>query len=73
MARKIYTEEEVLSKLRKKNDCLVRQEGQTKFVLVLNGQGKRQQKLNDLGNGSWGKIDFLINHCGYKQRFVEEF
>jgi len=19
----------------------------------------------ELGNGSWGKIDFLVNHCGY--------
>ena len=30
-------------------------------------------KAHDLGNGSWGKIDFLVNHCNYKRRFVEEF
>ena len=30
-------------------------------VSVLTGNGRK----NDLGNGSWGKIDFLVNHCGY--------
>lgn len=26
----------------------------------------------DLGNGSWGKIDFLKRYCGYGQIFVKE-
>lgn len=31
------------------------------------------QLINDLGNKSWGKIDFLVNYCGYVQLFVPEF
>ena len=23
------------------------------------------KNARELGNGSWGKIDFLVNHCGY--------
>ena len=30
-------------------------------------------KAFDLGNGSWGKIDFLVNYCGYTKVFVEKF
>ncbi len=67
MARKQHSEEEVLKALKRKSDVKI--EG--KFVLVLNGN--KQHKSHDLGNGSWGKIDFLVNHCSYKQRFVEEF
>lgn len=26
----------------------------------------------DLGNGSWGKVDFLRRYCGYQQIFVRE-
>lgn len=26
----------------------------------------------DLGNGSWGKVDFLRRYCGYRQIFVKE-
>lgn len=28
---------------------------------------------NDLGNGSWGKIDFLCNHNGYRRFNVIKF
>jgi hypothetical protein len=28
---------------------------------------------HDLGNKSWGKIDFLVNHCGYSREFVYKF
>jgi len=71
MARK-HNEDEVLLQLRKKNDVRVTQDG---FVLVLNGKSTKGQfqKQNDLGNRSWGKIDFLVNHRGYKLLFTSEF
>lgn len=67
MARK-HNEDEVLYRLRKKQDLRITQ---NKEILVLGKNGKNKQ--NDLGNGSWGKIDFLVNHCGYRQYFVKEF
>lgn len=71
MARK-HNEDEVLFQLRKKHDVRVTQ---NKEVLVLNGKSNKGQfqPQNDLGNGSWGKIDFLVNHCGYRQMFVAEW
>ena len=67
MARKQHSEEEVLKALKRKSDVKI--EG--KFVLVLNGN--KQHKSHDLGNGSWGKIDFLTAHCGYRKSMVSEF
>lgn len=34
---------------------------------------KKYLKKNDLGIGSWGKIDYLINHQGYRKSMVSEF
>lgn len=34
---------------------------------------KKYLKKDDLGIGSWGKIDFLINHQGYRKSMVSEF
>ena len=31
------------------------------------------QKQNDLGNGTWGKIDFLVNHNGFRLIRVPQF
>lgn len=67
MARK-HNEDEVLYRLRKKHDVRITQ---NKEILVLSQFAKN--KLNDLGNGSWGKIDFLVNYCGYRQYFVKDF
>ena len=25
----------------------------------------KSKKVNDIGNKSWGKIDYLVNHCNY--------
>ena len=68
MARK-HNEDEVLFQLRKKHDVKI----QGKDILILNGKSKRSQKSDDLGNGSWGKIDYLCNHKGYIKRFVSDF
>lgn len=64
MARK-YNVDEVLRSLSKKSDCKV--QGNT--IKVLSGKGQK----NDLGNKSWGKIDYLTNYCGYRQIFVSEW
>ena len=77
MARK-HNEDEVLRTLRIKND-----------VRIVNGEihilkdtvwNTKEQKITtnpkkrfDLGNGSWGKIDYLVKQCGYRQIFVSEF
>lgn len=70
MARK-HTEDEVLKALSKKSDCRIK----GKDIFVLNGKSQKAQFIpkHDLGNGSWGKIDYLTNYCGYRQMFVSEF
>ena len=68
MARK-HNEDEVLFRLRQKNDVKVI--ASEKVIYLLNDLSKKKQ--NDLGNSSWGKIDFLVNHCGYRKYFVSDF
>ena len=77
MARK-HNEDEVLRTLRSKNDVrIVNGEIQVLKDKVYNkktGQVETNPKKHfDLGNGSWGKIIFLVNYCGYRQIFVSEF
>lgn len=67
MARKNYTVDEVLRDLSKKKD--VRVNGGTIEVLMP-GSNKRQ---HDIGNGTNGKIDFLVNHNNYKRYYVSKF
>lgn len=66
MARK-HTMDEVIRSLSKKKDVKV--DPNLKVVEILN----TPFKSNDLGNGSWGKIDFLVNHLGFQKVYVEEF
>lgn len=77
MARK-HTEDEVLRALRTKNDVRV-SDG---YILILTDtvwsskEGKaiiNPKKKFDLGNGSLGKISYLVNYCGYIGAFVPEF
>ena len=65
MARKNYQVDEVLKSLSKKKD--VRIDNKTIFVII----GYNAQ--NDLGNGSQGKIDYLVNYCGYIKIFVRKW
>jgi len=53
---KKYEEQQVVIALNKKNGCQV--ESYRKTIVVKSAKG-------DLGIGSWGKIDFLRNYCGY--------
>lgn len=56
MARK-HNVEEVLRSLSKKHDVKISQKEE---VFILNQ--KLKESKNDLGNGSWGKISFLVNY-----------
>lgn len=58
---KNYDEAICVKALNKKSDCEVF----GNVINVLLG-------ATSLGNGSWGKIDFLTKHCGYRQIFVKE-
>jgi hypothetical protein len=58
-----YVEHEVVSQLSKKADIRI--------------SGKQIQELSegkgDVGNGSKGKIDFLVKYCGYTHFYVKNF
>lgn len=66
MARK-HTRDEVLRSLAKKND-VASIDNDSKVVSIYGDYSKHRK--NDLGNGSWGKIDFLTRWCGYVVRYV---
>ena len=66
-----HSQDEVVRSLSRKRDCRI--DTSRKTIEVLNGEDKKQPKQGDLGNGSWGKIDFLCNHCGYRWFFVSTF
>ena len=77
MGRKNYRIDEVLRGLGRKND--VRIDGFRVLVLtdkVLDKNGTsipNPEKMNDLGNKSWGKIDFLTHYCNYNVVKVNSF
>lgn len=86
MARK-HTLDEVLVSLKKKTDCKVilsaslykDAEDNTVYILCDQIWSKKEGKMIthpekkfDLGNKSWGKIDYLVNHCGFQLRKVDE-
>lgn len=65
MARKQkYEVDEVLKKLDKKSDLKI--DKNMKVIQVVRGN-------NTCGNGTWGKIDFLVNYNGWKSMLVNEF
>jgi len=76
MARK-HTVDEVLRALRLKNDVKVNGSEimiLSDFVYKNNGQKiENPKKKHDLGNGSWGKIDFLVNQHGYSIYNISDF
>lgn len=73
-----HDEFEVLASLKKKKDVKVT----GTLVQILKSQiwSDKAQALvhnpgytGDVGNGTWGKIDFLVNHCGYQKLFTGKF
>lgn len=81
MPRKNYTVDEVLRDFRKKRDIKVIKD--KIFILkdkiyIKDNQGRMELTRNpnkawDLGNGSWGKIDFLTNYNNYNIIRVKDF
>jgi hypothetical protein len=77
MARK-HNEDEVLRAFRIKNDVRI-VNGEIQVLKDTVWSTKEQKTVTnpkkhfDLGNGSWGKIDYLVKYCGYRQIFVSEF
>jgi hypothetical protein len=69
MARKNYQIDEVLRSLSRKHDVKVF--GTT--IQILTGKDLSFPRINDLGNKSWGKIDFLKNYCGFKVIHLDKF
>ena len=71
MARKQHNLDEVLSSLKKKNDCRIIE----KSIFMLTGTSPKPQfkKQNDLGNGSWGKIDYLTRVHKYRIVYTSEY
>ena len=57
-----FTEEEAIQVLNSKHDCHVKKTIYgDKIIAML----PRNQRINDIGNKAWGKIDFLLKQCGY--------
>lgn len=60
---------EAIKSLTKKHDVRIIQKSKKLIIL---GQESRARS-NDLGGGSWGKIDFLTKHCGFTTLTVDKF
>lgn len=59
-----YDEMSVVRALSKNPDVRITNRGNIKVVEVV----KNSQYC---GNGTWGKIDFLVKHCGYTYCFID--
>ncbi len=57
--------------LKKKRDCLL--DEQKRIIYLLSGRDKRNPRKNDLGNKSYGKIDYLCKHQAYSIVEVDDF
>lgn len=69
MARKNYNVDEVLRILSKKHDIKINVN--TKHLEIL--KHNSPNAACDLGNKSWGKVDFLVNYQGYTMTRVARF
>lgn len=73
--RKLHSEDEVIRSLSKKQD--IRIDSDEKIIRIISKydeKGNPNKALkNDLGNGSWGKIDFLQHYCKYYVMKVHSF
>ena len=66
--KKNITAQEAVARLAKKRDVRITPNNE---ILVLNPNS--QKRVGDLGNGSWGLIDMLVNHYGYRPTYVGGF
>lgn len=63
MAKKHYDEVNVIRALDRKSGISINYG--TRSILV-------DKEATDVGNGSWGKIDYLCNYCGYTYLMVSK-
>lgn len=66
-----HSEGVVLQTLNRKRDVIVFES--QKLIQVLTGENPKSPAAGDIGIHTWGKIDYLCNHCGYRQMYVGEF
>jgi hypothetical protein len=71
---------DAIESLKNKKDCKVDANNRIIYILgskVFDIKKKETvdnpKKQYDLGNGSWGKIDFLIKQHGFTIQYVKEF
>lgn len=50
---------------------VIRALNKKRSIKVSNGVIKVERDSTEVGNGTWGKISYLVNYCGYKQIFVD--
>lgn len=66
---KKHTEDNVLQSLARKRDLRIN----GTEIQILTGKKGGDNKYHDLGNGSWGKIDYLLKYKGYRKALVNKF
>jgi len=74
--QKGYTEEGVINSLSKRNDCVIKDSVIFILTPTVYKNGKTMEnplRRNDLGNGSLGKIDFLVNYRDYRTVKISDF
>ena len=59
--------DEVIRSLSKKRDVKINTSNKEVNIVKQDDTYANQ----DLGNGSWGKIDYLVNYCGYRVYFYD--
>lgn len=67
MKKSKHNEQDVLRSLKSKNDVHIAKNSRT--VQLLEGSGRH----HDLGIASHGKIDFLVNHLGYRRYYTKKY
>jgi hypothetical protein len=66
--KKNITAQEAVARLSRKRDVRITPNNE---ILVLKPYSPK--RVGDLGNGSWGLIDMLVNHFGYRPTYVGGF
>lgn len=68
--RKQHTLDEVIRSLSAKKDCKFADTGKQAIFILTKGSAEEKK---DLGNKSWGKIDYLVHYCGFMLFRVDSF
>lgn len=67
--KKGYSFDGVLQSLARKSDCMVLPNRSEILILSDTNHSKKY----DLGNGSWGKMDYLLHYYGFRLVVVDSF